>query len=178
MMQVYKKNNLFIIEDTCSETIYPNLTQEEAVVLLKNFNRYDPEGRCNFAIDTDDIKFEYAFLDYKGKESEELKQQLVEKDKEIEQLKKFDDLNKTFFNLFRIAFKEPDKIDDLFNTLKTMQEKQDQSKILFVVEWLEKVRTQFLTNYSWYEETHRVCEKTDNFVIWLDNQIKELKEIK
>lgn len=107
-----------------------------------------------------------------------LQSQLDEKDKEIEQLKKFDDLNKTFFNLFRIAVKEPDKVDDLFNTLKTMQERQDQSKISFVVEWLEKVRTQFLTNYSWYEETHRVCEKTDNFVVWLDNQIKQLKEIK
>ena len=45
----------------------------------------------------------------------------------------------------------------------------------FAVEQLEKVKTQFRTKYSWYEETHKVCEKTDNFVIWLDNQIKQLR---
>ena len=57
---------------------------------------------------------EENFVD--GQKYNELKEQLAEKDKEIEQLKKFDDLNKTFFELFRTAFKEPDKVDDLFNS--------------------------------------------------------------
>lgn len=69
----------------------------------------------------------------------DLEVKLAEKEKEIEQMKKFDDLNKTFFDLFRTTFKEPNKVDDLFNTLKTMQEKQDQDKILFAVEQLEKL---------------------------------------
>ena len=67
-------------------------------------------------------------LEAKDEQIAQLKNQLAEK--EIEQLKKFDDLNKTFFDLFRTAFKEPNKVDDLFNTFKTMQEKQDQVKCL------------------------------------------------
>lgn len=68
-----------------------------------------------------------------------LEQQLADKDRQIEQLKKFDNLNKTFFDLFRTAFKEPNKVDDLFNTLKTMQDKQDQDKISFAVDVLEEI---------------------------------------
>lgn len=69
-------------------------------------------------------------------------------------------------------------IDHGFGIIETREifYKEQQDKISFAVEQLEKVRTQFQTKYSWYEETHRVCEKTDNFVIWLDNQIKQLKE--
>ena len=63
-----------------------------------------------------------VMLNEQNKENQQLKEQLAEKDKEIEQLKKFDDLNKTFFNLFRAAFKGPNKIDDLFNILKSTQE--------------------------------------------------------
>ena len=31
MIQVYEKNGLFIIEDTCIDVIYPNLTRDEAI---------------------------------------------------------------------------------------------------------------------------------------------------
>lgn len=112
----------------------------------------------------------------------ELKQQLAEKEKEIEQLKKFDDLNKTFFNLFRTAFKEPDKVDDLFNTLKTIQEKQDQDKISFCIEQLEKVKEKILSYeeiyYQFLENGAKIpvfC--VENFRVRqnIDNQIKELK---
>lgn len=117
-------------------------------------------------------------------DNEYLKQQLEEKEKEIEQLKKFDDLNKTFFDLFRTAFKEPDKVDDLFNTLKTIQEKQDQDKISFAVEQLEKVKEEMVLNGSDYCEIRQGTSPhnpTDyawfNYVIFrkfIDNQIKEL----
>lgn len=90
-------------------------------------------------------------------------EELVEKEKEIEQLKKFDDLNKTFFDLFRTAFKEPNKVDDLFNTLKTMQEKQDQDKISFCIEKLEKVK-----DYA--------QQIQGGLINYIDNQIKLLKE--
>ena len=99
-------------------------------------------------------------------ENKQLKQQLAEKEKEIEQLKKFDDLNKTFFELFRTAFKEPDKVDDLFNTLKTIQEKQDQDKISFALEQLEKVKRTFI-DVAWKD--------VDFAIEIIDNQIKELK---
>lgn len=107
------------------------------------------------------------------KENEQLKQQLDEKDKEIEQLKKFDDLNKTFFNLFRIAVKEPDKVDDLFNIIKTMQEKQDQDKISFVVEWLEKVKEVALKDFELDKGNISLARVLEE----IDNQIKELKEM-
>lgn len=91
---------------------------------------------------------------------------------QLEQLKKFDDLNKTFFDLFRTAFKEPNEVDDLFNTLKTMQEKQDQDKISFAVEqleWLkEKVNNAKIHKINMIN-THELYEV-------LDNRIKLLKE--
>ena len=110
-------------------------------------------------------------------ENQQLKQQLAEKDKEIEQLKKFDDLNKTFFDLFRTTFKEPDKVDDLFNTLKTIQEKQEQDKISFAVEKLEQVKEtaecvldNALKNSSLNQSYY------DRLLDEIDNQIKQLKD--
>lgn len=117
------------------------------------------------------------------KENEQLKEQLAEKDKEIEQLKKFDDLNKTFFELFRTAFKEPDKVDDLFNTLKTIQEKHNQDKISFAVEQLEKVKEKILSYenvyYQFLESGAKVpvvCLENFRVKQTIDNQIKQLKE--
>ena len=104
-------------------------------------------------------------------ECDSLQKALTEKEKEIEQLKKFDDLNKTLFDLFRTAFKKPNKVDDLFNTLKTMQEKQDQDKISFAVEQLEKVY-EYTADVWWVDG---VSEAVCNFI---DQQIKELKEKK
>ena len=103
------------------------------------------------------------------KERDDAKLKLLDKEKEIEQLKKFDDLNKTFFDLFRTAFKEPNKVDDLFNTLKTMQEKQNQDKISFCIEQLEKVKRHIIEDTIW-ELTY------DDVLEIVDNQIKQLKE--
>lgn len=91
MIQVYKKNELFIIENTVTDIIYPNLTREEALVLLEKFDRNETEHRCDFAIKEDDISFEYASLDDKDKTIAEQRKQitdleakLVEKEKERE----------------------------------------------------------------------------------------------
>ena len=63
MIQVYKKNNLFIIEDTITETIYPNLTKKEAIMILKSYKRDNPEERCNHPITSDNIKnFKWSTL--------------------------------------------------------------------------------------------------------------------
>lgn len=102
----------------------------------------------------------------------QLKQQLTEKDRQIEQLKKFDDLNKTFFDLFRTAFKEPNKVDDLFNTLKTMQEKQDQDKISFCVEKLVNIQ-KYITDNAVFVEEECFGREINEFI---DNQIEELKK--
>lgn len=86
--------------------------------------------------------------------------QLQDKDKEIDKLKTTN--------------------DRLYKKNKKLENQIVESNIRFykkgALEQLEQVRTQFRTKYSWYEETHRVCEKTDNFVIWLDNQIANLKK--
>ena len=115
-----------------------------------------------------------------------LGEQVLEKEKEIEQLKKFDDLNKTFFDLFRTAFKEPNKVDDLFNTFKTMQEKQEQDKIEFAITELDKLRQLFIYNYN--SEIECIDPYDNNCCLSLsttlynttieifNNQIKQLKE--
>ena len=123
-----------------------------------------------------------VILNEQDKENQQLKQQLAEKDKEIEQLKKFDDLNRNFFALFRTAFKEPDKVDDLFNTLKTIQEKHNQDKISFALEQLEKVKEKILSYenvyYQFLESGAKVpvvCLENFRVKQTIDNQIKELK---
>ena len=105
----------------------------------------------------------------------EILKELAEKDRQIEQLKKFDDLNKTFFDLFKTAFKEPNKVDDLFNTLKTMQEKQEQDKISFAVERLEKVKEEIGNNISpiIFQDSYWLGKQT--VLDKIDNQIKQLK---
>ena len=105
----------------------------------------------------------------KEQENDQLKQQLAKMEKE---LKEFKSIGATARQLQR-AYQDRYKYNDRCCELK---KQHIQNKINFAVEQLEKVRTQFQTKYSWYEETHRVCEKTDDFIIWLDNQIKELKE--
>ena len=92
MIQVYKKNELFIIENTVTDIIYPNLTREEALVLLKKFDRDEPEDRCDFAIKEDNISFEHASLDDKDKTVVDLESKLVEsesKRKSLEEKIKF-----------------------------------------------------------------------------------------
>lgn len=130
-------------------------------------------------VDNQGVSVTIHFLECLEKEFADLEAKLAEKEKENEQLKKFDDLNKTFFDLFRTAFKEPDKVDDLFNTLKTIQEKQDQDKISFCIEKLEKVKEDVKnvhiedTQYDCYcfQETTR-----DNCVEIIISKIEELKK--
>ena len=84
MIQVYKKNDLFVIENTITETIYPNLTREETVELLKKFDRDEPEDRCDFAMKEDSISFEYASLDDKERKSADLEAKLAESEEKKE----------------------------------------------------------------------------------------------
>lgn len=66
------------------------------------------------------------------------------------------------------------ELDDLFNTLKTIQEKQDQDKISFAIEQLEKVKG-LIANHT---QELWTCEDDDIDVVLyeeIDNQIKELK---
>ena len=89
----------------------------------REFLKTLPNGLEYFAIDEKSEHIYNLGFNYKekmDKQIADLEAKLSEKKKEIEQLKKFDDPNKTFFDLFRTAFKEPNKVDDLFNTLKTM----------------------------------------------------------
>lgn len=109
-------------------------------------------------------------LNQQDEQIADLEAKLAEKDKEIEQLKKFDDLNKTFFDLFRTAFKKPDKVDDLFNTLKTIQEKQDQDKISFAIEQLTLFKNSIVNKMN-----NPYSVNIKHILSDFDNQIKELK---
>ena len=132
------------------------------------------------------IEIRFKQLTEASNEIAELKAKLADKEKEIEQLKKFDDLNKTFFDLFRTAFKEPNKVDDVFNTLKIMQEKQDKDKIEFAITELDKLRQLFIYNYN--REIECIDPYDNNCCLSLsttlynttieifNNQIKQLKE--
>ena len=121
----------------------------------------------------------------------DIEAKLTEKDKEIERWhnnykqrdRQFQSVRQRYHLLNRLQAKYHDKHKLHLSEMQCLElveenEKLHKDKISFAVEQLEKVRTQFRTKYSWYDETHRVCEKTDNFVIWLDNQIKQLKEMK
>lgn len=112
------------------------------------------------------------------KEIGRLQQQLAEKEREISNLKNIvngiDKLEQYDKDAKQIILINPDNI--YADGYKLVIKQDNQDKISFCIEKLEQVRTQFQTKYSWYEETHRVCEKTDDFVIWLDNQIEQLKK--
>ena len=174
MIQVYKKNDLFVIENTITETIYPNLTREETVELLKKFDRDEPEDRCDFAIKEDNISFEYASLDEKDQQITDLEAKLAEKEKEIESYKHFK---------ITIETMENNQVD-ISSTTYT-----DQDKISFALEQLEKVK-------EFCEKELKECDKLlktefeDDFYIQsvmaresmcfdfrrtIDSQIKQLK---
>lgn len=85
MIQVYKKNELFIIEDTVRDTLYPNLTREEAIKLLKEFDRKNPEERVDYAI-TDE-----SYMDFEYKELPDPNYKAIDC---LEQVKEYISLNK------------------------------------------------------------------------------------
>ncbi len=97
MIQVYKKNELFIIENTVTDIIYPNLTREEALVLLKKFDRDEPEDRCDFAIKEDNISFEYASLDDKDKTIAEQRKQITDLEAKLAEKEKERGLDNSFW---------------------------------------------------------------------------------
>ena len=164
MIQVYKKNELFIIENTVTDIIYPNLTREEALVLLEKFDRNETEHRCDFAIKEDDISFEYASLDDKDKTIAEQRKQisdleakLAEKDAERELDNSFwkqecDSLQKTLVEKDKEIENLTEELDDknfckdfvdLYteNRLKTQLLNENwKDKISFTIQQLEKVK--------------------------------------
>ena len=164
MIQVYKKNELFIIENTVTDIIYPNLTREEALVLLEKFDRNETEHRCDFAIKEDDISFEYASLDDKDKTIDEQRKQITdleaklaksEKERELDNSfwkQECDSLQKTLVEKDKEIEKLTEELDDknfckdfvdLYNEnkLKTQILHENwKDKISFCLEQLEKVR--------------------------------------
>lgn len=52
MIQCYKINSLYVIEDTVRDFVYPNLTKEQAIEVLKAFGR--EEDRVDFAMNQED----------------------------------------------------------------------------------------------------------------------------
>ena len=86
MIQVYEKNGLFIIEDTCIDVIYPNLTRDEAIEELKKHRR--DADRVDYPItDIKEDEFKYDSLEANIEYVKYIQQQLAEKDKEIEKLR-------------------------------------------------------------------------------------------
>lgn len=192
MIQVYKKNDLFVIENTITETIYPNLTREETVELLKKFDRDEPEDRCDFAIKEDNISFEYASLDDKDKTIAEQRKQitdleakLAEKEKERELDNSFwkqecDSLQKTLVEKDKEIENLTEELDDknfckdfvdLYteNKLKTqMLHENWKDKISFTIQQLEKVKENI--HYLLSFDYNLVCRVNEQ----IDNQIKQL----
>lgn len=206
MIQVYKKNELFIIENTVTDIIYPNLTREEALVLLKKFDRDEPEDRCDFAIKEDNISFEYASIDDKDKTIADLEAKLAEKDAERELDNAFwkqecDSLQKT------LAEKEKEILDIKFMMRNTEQAlrnvpnamagqrkrideltkelKQDnQDKISFAIAELEKVKD-WCENHKFSDEDDYVIayepdeEDASGCVDYLKDQIdNQIKQLR
>ena len=192
MIQVYKKNDLFVIENTITETIYPNLTREETVELLKKFDRDEPKDRCDFAIKEDNISFEYASLDDKDRKIADLEAKLAEEKEYTQQYRKECAKIQTDYYKTKQKLAEKDKeIERLnleFETQEDWQEKWqklydetcnlNQDKVSFALEQLEKVKEFFL-------EQHRDEEMDTDYIITKDageiadyilDQIKQLKE--
>lgn len=65
MVQVYKRNGLFIVEDTVRDVIYPNLSKEETKEILLKLGR--EEDRTEYAIEEFDNSFRFEFSEDKGK---------------------------------------------------------------------------------------------------------------
>lgn len=88
MIQVYRKNDLYIIENTVTDTIYPNLTKEEAIKKLNEFDRDDPEDRCKYPItDITDETFKYSYLEDMEETIKHLNQYIECNNRIIEQFK-------------------------------------------------------------------------------------------
>lgn len=157
MIQVYKKNNLFIIEDTVRDMIYPNLTKREAKELLKFFSR--DTDRVKYAI-TDFENFKYVNLAEKEKleytdtikfvetsTPERVAEVLDEQSKQIEELQEdvenltnscnwyFDENKK-----LKQQLAEKDKeFNWLHNKFAKFVEQHNQDKISFAVDILEEL---------------------------------------
>ena len=187
MIQVYKKNDLFVIENTITETIYPNLTREETVELLKKFDRDEPEDRCDFAIKEDNISFEYASLDDKDRKIADLEAKLAESERKLEEYKKCNckecmtDYEKNLNQIIDKFLNENIKLKQQLAEKEKEIEKLNACVVFYksysvsfqekVIDELEKVKRYIDDNAYYVEE--------DNFGIeineYIDTQINELK---
>ena len=154
MIQVYKKNELFVIEDTITETIYPNLTREETVELLKKFDRDEPEDRCDFAIKEDNISFEYASIDDKDKIIANLEAKLAESEKK-----------------FIVANNLRKNADEVLLNYKTEKYGLDKT-----IQELRKMKLS-LPEKEWYYKGFENCERQmSSHIADLTLEVKELKQ--
>ena len=142
------------------------------------------ENNLDLSYDKVDSAYEYAKemasnweSQYQG-EIAELKQQLAEKDEEIETLKEENERNKAEAESQHKSFIDCFK-DKMGLTLyyDNIEKQHNQDKISFAVEQLEKVRHILLGHYSStnYKCIKEVCRDIDKQI---DNQIEQLKEMK
>ena len=171
MIQVYKKNELFIIENTVTDIIYPNLTREEALVLLEKFDRNETEHRCDFAIKEDDISFEYASLDDKDKTIAEQRKQITDLDAKLAEKEKERGLDNSFWkqecDSLQKTLVEKDKEIEKLNACVDFYKSYYVSFQEKVIDELERVKEKILPEISSYVKKEFVVKE-------FDNQIKQL----
>ena len=137
---------------------------------------------CNGAEWNDFLKC----VEEKSKENAELKQRLADKEKEIESLKDNWNVLCDYLGDCVVKYDEEDvngiygEVLDKVNILKRYDYKRYQDKISFAVEQLEKVKEKIndcpITDYD--TNKHFVKMYQSDAIRQLDNQIKQLKEMK
>lgn len=160
MIQVYEKNGLFIIEDTCIDVIYPNLTRDEAVEKLKKHRR--DADRVDYPItDMKEDEFKYDSLEASIEYVKYIEQQLAEKDREIEILN--DRLDKYISGRLKSMLDEKDKeIEALNKTIFRLSNEKERANNIQNIDYLSfaaQIRKQVCDEIKEKLKAH--CDYTD-----------------
>lgn len=185
LLKIFKEQDQKIAE------LEAKLAESEKFMQDNGFNNFDELDNY-----IQNIHFHYDEVKNKGtcglckhlenEEIGELKQQLAEKEKEIEQVKnlKAKDIGET---LSVVVEKLTDVISQKLDTATILDilQKHTQDKISFAVEQLEKVKTLCKENFYWWENSEwegDIYDKTDvsnayfHIEAIIEEQIKQLKE--
>ena len=179
---------------------------EEAIKCLKGIKRYDigellientklkqqlAEKEKEKIEYTDTINFvETSEPDIVAKELDRLNQQLAEKEKEIEELLNYDRCSHCSYGQANKEYREKcseliEKLAEVENSCDCYMNRandlllKDQDKISFAVEQLQKVQSYLKEkneNETWQNKV--ADEERDDIAEYIDNQIKQLKEMK
>ena len=104
-------------------------------IAIEDFNEIQEENDKTVHLLTE-IKRDYDNL---FNQYIETKAKLSTLEMDFDQLKKFDELNKTFFELFKIALDKPEQLDKLYGCLKSIQE-DDPTLVTFTREQIVKLK--------------------------------------